>query len=197
NARLLVNEDAIESMLIANGFVSVDPSSLGFMEQVTLFSNAKYMVAASGAAILNMLWAPADAHVLVMMNDTRYANYWYFGNVASPIGQTLTYILGETLEAQLGGDIVHSNFKIDPQAVLDALAFRGLTNLTQPVQSLNDALQEVLDLAQEQQSAGDLAMAEQLYQEVLKVQPNHGEANHHLAVIETHTERLVDAIPRF
>ncbi len=197
NARLLVNEDAIESMLIANGFVSVDPSSLGFMEQVTLFSNAKYMVAASGAAILNMLWAPTDAHVLVMMNDTRYANYWYFGNVASPIGQTLTYILGETLEAQLGGDIVHSNFKIDPQAVLDALAFRGLTNLTQPVQSLNDALQEVLDLAQEQQSAGDLAMAEQLYQEVLKVQPNHGEANHHLAVIETHTERLVDAIPRF
>lgn len=197
NARVLVNEQAIEALLIANGFVGVDPSTLGFMEQVNVFSNAKYIVAASGAAILNMLWAPADAHVLVMMNDTLYANYWYFGNVASPIGQTLTYILGETLEAELGGDIVHSNFTIDPQAVLDALQFRGLANLINPEQSLHDALQEVLDLATAQQHAGDWAMAEQLYQEVLKVQPNHGEANHNLAVIETHTERLEDAIPRF
>jgi predicted O-linked N-acetylglucosamine transferase (SPINDLY family) len=197
NARMLVNEDAIETLLVANGFVGVDPSDLSFIEQVTVFSNAQYIVAASGAAILNMLWAPADAHVLVMMNDTRYANYWYFGNVASSIGQTLTYILGETLEAQLGGDIVHSNFRIDPQAVLDALAFRGLADLIQPEQSLHDPLQEVLDLAAEQQSAGDVAMAEQLYQEVLKVQPDHGEANHNLAVIETHTERLAAAIPRF
>lgn len=197
NARLLVNEQAIEEVLTANGFTSVDPSTLGFMEQVTLFSNAKYIVAASGAAILNMLWAPADAHVLVMMNDTRYANYWYFGNVATPIGQTLTYILGETLDAQLGGDVVHSNFTIDPQAVLDALQFRDLNGLVNPQQSLNNALQEVLDLAIEQQNAGELAMAEQLYHEVLAVQPNHGEANHHLAVIETHTERLAQAIPRF
>lgn len=197
NARLLVNEQAIEDVLIANGFTSVDPSTLGFMEQVTLFSNAKYIVAASGAAILNMLWAPADAHVLVMMNDTRYANYWYFGNVATPIGQTLSYILGETLDAQLGGDVVHSNFTIDPQAVLDALQFRGLSNLVNPQQSLHNALQEVLDLAIEQQNAGELAMAEQLYQELLTVQPNHGEANHHLAVIEAHTERLAQAIPRF
>lgn len=197
NARLLVNEQAIEELLSANGFTSVDPSTLGFMEQVTLFSNAQYIVAASGAAILNMLWAPADAHVLVMMNDTRYANYWYFGNVATPIGQTLTYILGETLDAQLGGDVVHSNFTIDPQAVLDALQFRGLTDLVNPAQSLHSALQEVLDLAIEQQNAGELAMAEQLYREVLKVQPDHAEANHHLAVIETHTERLTQAIPRF
>ncbi|EUJ09242.1 putative O-linked N-acetylglucosamine transferase, SPINDLY family [Methylophilaceae bacterium 11] len=197
NARLLVNEQAIEALLVANGFVGIDPSALGFLEQVTAFSNAKYIVAASGAAILNMLWAPADAHVLVMMNDTRYANYWYFGNVASPIGQTLTYILGETLEAQLGGDVVHSNFTIDPQAVLDALQYRGLTDVVHPAKSLHDALQEVLDLAIEQQNAGDLVMAEQLYQEVLNVQPHHAEANHHLAIIETHTERLAEAIPRF
>ena len=197
NARMLVNEQAIEELLVANGFVGVDPSALSFIEQVTLFSNAQYIVAASGAAILNMLWAPANAHVLVMMNDTRYANYWYFGNVATPIGQTLTYILGETLEAQLGGDIVHSNFRIEPQALLDALQYRGLTDVVNPAQSLDDALQEVLDLAIEQQNAGDLAMAEQLYHEVLAVQPNHAEANHHLAVIETHTERLAEAIPRF
>jgi predicted O-linked N-acetylglucosamine transferase (SPINDLY family) len=197
NARLLVNEQAIEELLVANGFVGVDPSALSFIEQVTVFSNAQYIVAASGAAILNMLWAPANAHVLVMMNDTRYANYWYFGNVATPIGQTLTYILGETLDAQLGGDIVHSNFTIDPQAVLDALQHRGLTDLVNPQQSLGNALQEVLDLAIEQQNAGELAMAEQLYHEVLNVQPNHGEANHNLAVIETHTERLTQAIPRF
>lgn len=197
NARMLVNGDVIETLLAANGFVSVDPSNLHFMEQVTVFSNAKYIVATSDAAILNMLWAPVDSHVLVMMNDTRYANYWYFGNVAASIGQTLTYILGETLDAQLGGDIVHSDFRIDPQAVLDALQFRGLVNLVNLQQSLHDALQEVLELAAERQNAGDLTMAEQLYQEVLKVQPNHGEANHHLAVIETHTERLAEAIPRF
>lgn len=197
NARLMVNEQAIEELLVANGFVGVDPSALSFIEQVTVFSNAQYIVAASGAAILNMLWAPANAHVLVMMNDTRYANYWYFGNVATPIGQTLTYILGETLDAQLGGDIVHSNFTIDPQAVLDALQHRGLTDLVNPQQSLDDALNEVLELAIEQQNAGELAMAEQLYHEVLNVQPNHGEANHNLAVIETHTERLTQAIPRF
>lgn len=197
NARMLVNEEAIEILLLTNGFVSIDPGDSSFMEQVTVFSNAKYIVATSDAAILNMLWAPADAHVLVMMNDTRYVNYWYFGNVAASIGQTLTYILGETLDMQLSDDIVHSDFRIDPQAVLDALQFRGLVNLANLQQSLYDALQEVLELAAERQNAGDLAMAEQLYQEVLKVQPNHGEANHHLAVIEAHTERLAEAIPRF
>jgi len=35
NARLMVNEQAIEELLVANGFVGVDPSALSFIEQIT------------------------------------------------------------------------------------------------------------------------------------------------------------------
>jgi hypothetical protein len=119
--RMVINEAAISRQLENMGFVSVDPSNLSFVEQVNLFSRAKYIVAASGAALVNMMWAPQGARIIVLINDASPVNYWYFGNIAFALGHRLSHVLGEIIDTGNFSDIVHADFLIDPQAVIDAL----------------------------------------------------------------------------
>jgi len=119
--RLVMNEAEIRSQLEKMGFVSVDPSNLSFAGQVELFSRAKYIVAASGAALLNMLWTPQGARVVVLMNDATPVCYWYFANIASALGHRLSYVLGEVVDNGNCSDIIHADFRVDLQAVIDAL----------------------------------------------------------------------------
>lgn len=196
NLHQLVNEQEIETLLVANGFVSIDPSQLNFAQQVTLFSNARYIVSASGAALVNMLWAPAGAQVIVLMNDTRYANYWYFANIAACAGHHLSYVLGKALPSKYCPDLHHADFKIDEQALISAFEYAGLADLQNPKQALGEALQEVLNLATQSQQAGEFAAAEQLYQEILKINPQHAQANHQLGVLEAQRSQFESALLR-
>ncbi len=196
NLRMMVNEQAIEALLVANGFTSIDPSRLTFMQQVALFSQAEYIVSASGAALVNMLWAPEGANVLVLMNDTKYANYWYFSNIAACVGLHLRYVLGKTLPSKQCTDLHHADFEISADAVLTALSDAGLSDLKNPQAELEQALFEVLALAIEHQNTGNIEAAKQLYHEILKVAPQHALANHHLGVIEAHQHSPKVALPR-
>ncbi|MGV3581612.1 MAG: tetratricopeptide repeat protein [Methylophilus sp.] len=196
NLRMMVNEQEIEALLVANGFTSIDPSRLTFMQQVALFSQAKYIVSASGAALVNMLWAPEGAHVFVLMNDTKYANYWYFSNIAACVGLHLRYVLGKALPSKQCTDLHHADFEIAADAVLNALNDVGLSDLKNPQAELDQALFEVLELAIENQNAGNIEAAKQLYHEILKVAPQHALANHHLGVIEAHQQSPKVALPR-
>ena len=113
NQRNLLNEGEIICMLEKQGFVSIDPSKLTFEEQVKKFSNAKCIVAPSGAALLNMLWAPQGANVVILMNDSKVANYWYFSNIAHSISHKLSYVLGKVVNTGNWTDINHADFEID------------------------------------------------------------------------------------
>lgn len=61
---------------------------------------------------------------------------------------------------------------------------------------LQQAVNEVLKLAIEQQNSGQLEQAEKLYLEIIRIQPHHAEANHNLGVIEAHTKDIHTALPR-
>ncbi|MDP2152605.1 MAG: glycosyltransferase family 61 protein, partial [Methylotenera sp.] len=125
HARSVVNEVAIQQKLESEGFVSIDPSTLSFTEQVRVFSRAKIIVAASGAALLNMMWAPEGAKVIVLMNDAKVVNYWYFSNIAFAVGHQLVYVLGKVVDTGNWNDINHADFEIDLEALATALKSFG------------------------------------------------------------------------
>jgi SAM-dependent methyltransferase len=128
HARSVVNEAAIQQKLESEGFVSIDPSTLSFTEQVRVFSKAKYIVAASGAALLNMMWAPEGAKVIVLMNDAKVVNYWYFSNIAFAIGHQFAYVLGKVVDTGNWNDINHADFEIDYDALAEALKLFGVAS---------------------------------------------------------------------
>ncbi len=61
---------------------------------------------------------------------------------------------------------------------------------------LQMATNDVLLIAIEHQKAGRVEQAEELYLEILNIQPDHAEANHHLGVIEVSQKSALDALPR-
>jgi tetratricopeptide (TPR) repeat protein len=63
--------------------------------------------------------------------------------------------------------------------------------------ALQDAIRDVLNDALAHQQAGRIEQAELLYQEILKIQPNHAEANHNLGVLEVESKGVLEALPRF
>jgi capsular polysaccharide biosynthesis protein len=121
NQRIVLNEPIMADGLEKLGFVKVDPSKLSFKEQVAKFSNAKCIVSPSGAALLNMLWAPKGAHVVILMNDSKVANYWYFSNIAACLAHQVSYVLGKVVSTGNWTDINHADFLIDFKEVLKSI----------------------------------------------------------------------------
>lgn len=64
SSRRLVNEEAVESMLMEFGFDIVIAENLSFIEQVQLFSSAGLIVGPHGGGFANIAFAPATAHIL-------------------------------------------------------------------------------------------------------------------------------------
>lgn len=67
NRRKMINQDAVEAFFVNKGFISVQPENMRFAEQVRLFSEASHIVV-DGSAILNSLFSPAKAKVLLLTN---------------------------------------------------------------------------------------------------------------------------------
>ncbi|MDI1299324.1 tetratricopeptide repeat protein [Methylotenera sp.] len=63
-------------------------------------------------------------------------------------------------------------------------------------QTLQNAINDVFQMAVDHQSAGNTQQAEQLYQEILNIQPQHAAANHNLGIIEASSKGAVLALPR-
>lgn len=183
HARSLLNEAEIQLKLESEGFVSIDPSVLSFSEQIRFFSNAKYIVAASGAALLNMVWSPVGAKVVVLMNDSKVANYWYFSNIAFSVGHQLSYVLGRIVNTGNWNDINHADFDVDVDSVVSALESYGLRFTAQP--AVNNVLNDALTIAKAHQRAGRLDDAINAYHRVLDIESEHAEANYNLALIKS------------
>lgn len=195
HARSVLNEHDVQLKLESEGFVSIDPSTLSFTEQIRFFSKAKYIVAASGAALLNMIWSPEGAKIIVLMNNSKVANYWYFSNIAFSFGHQLSYVLGNIVDTGNWNDIHHADFEVDLDAVVSALESYGLQF---PEQSaINVVLNKVLKTAKSYQQVGRLDEAIAAYQQVLQIEPEHAEANHNLGLIETQGGRTASALVRF
>lgn len=77
NTRRVVREDELREGLLARGFEVVEPGSLSPQEQIDTFSAAEMVVGPHGAALTNLLFAPAGVTVLELFTAS-YVNQCYW-----------------------------------------------------------------------------------------------------------------------
>jgi capsular polysaccharide biosynthesis protein len=73
--RVMANEAALETALRRRGFAIVRPERLSVARQIALARDAEVIVAPTGAAIANALFAPRGARVIEITPD-NYASHW-------------------------------------------------------------------------------------------------------------------------
>ena len=83
--RKVLNENAVEQMLVAHGFIALCFEDYTFEEQVRLCANAKILVGIHGAGLANMVFLPNQATVVELRKFDNGHNY-FFTHLASTIG---------------------------------------------------------------------------------------------------------------
>jgi capsular polysaccharide biosynthesis protein len=92
--RSVLNETEVVELLDRHGFLCVDPSTLSFVEQMSLFATASAIVSPHGAALTNLLFAPSSCRVLEMFGPTG----------GTPAFMVLAKALGQDYTAFVSGD---------------------------------------------------------------------------------------------
>lgn len=111
--RQLINETEIEKLLVDNGFSVIDTANLSFQEQVILFNNAKVIVAPTGAACANLIFAKENAKVIILMSIHKNMPYKYWMHMANARGiYNISYVLGEIVN-NINMDF-HADYYIKP-----------------------------------------------------------------------------------
>lgn len=106
--RKVINGAEIERYLHSIGFAIVEPEILNFSQQAALFKNAQIIIGASGAALANLIFAPNDARIIILIPQFKDTNYWYWQNIACATGKKITYVLSHSLE-----NGIHSDFSVE------------------------------------------------------------------------------------
>jgi O-antigen/teichoic acid export membrane protein len=89
--RAMANEAALEEALRERGFEIVYSEKLSFADQITLFSQARMIVALHGAGLSNIIWAPNGLQVLEIFPN-GYFNDCY-ARLAVQFGYNYDYIM--------------------------------------------------------------------------------------------------------
>lgn len=116
--RKVANAAELEKLLLARGYVPVEPERLTFLQQVRLFHHARAIVSPTGAALANAICCQPGARVAVLMGKHENMIYRYWSNLLGPLGIRVAYALGEiTGNHDLG---IHADFAVSADS-LDAL----------------------------------------------------------------------------
>jgi capsular polysaccharide biosynthesis protein len=95
NGRQLKNSINLERIATEAGFHIVDPATLSFAQQVTLFKNAKTVISPVGAAMINLLFCDAGCKILALAPRFEDGDYFYFTLLASLLEHDLRYLVGD------------------------------------------------------------------------------------------------------
>jgi len=80
-ARNTTNEDDVFSILEPYGFKRYCLSSLSFSEQITLFYNAKIIIATHGAGLVNSMFSKPETKVFELFQNKIKATYWFLNQM--------------------------------------------------------------------------------------------------------------------
>jgi len=97
-SRKLLNEDEVMSLLEKYNFEKVHPEELPYKEQVELFSSASIIVAVSGAALSNLIFAE-NLKIVLFYNPKLIATHFIL--MSKALGFTHKYIIGENINKNL------------------------------------------------------------------------------------------------
>lgn len=123
--REIINAAELEKLLVARGYVIVEPENLTFLQQIQVFRNAKAIVAPTGAGLSNAICCQRGTQVVVLMAKHKKMIYRYWSNLLTPIQVQVSYVLGNIKDYRGMG--IHGNFLIDTSDVVDSLPALGET----------------------------------------------------------------------
>lgn len=119
--RRLLNEDVVLGLLGDLGFTVVRADTVGFREQVELFSRADVVVGNMGAALTNLVFSPEGVRVVALATEAMSHDYFY--DIACQKRGRYWAVQGTAVDA--GRPSIASDFVVDEAlvraAVLEAL----------------------------------------------------------------------------
>ena len=121
--RKITNTTEIEKLMVARGYVIVEPDKLTFLQQIQLFNNAKAIVAPTGAALSNAIFCKPGTRVAILMakHENMIYNYWL--NMLAPLQVKVFYVLGSIVKNQDRG--IHGDFFVNKVDLIDLLEVFG------------------------------------------------------------------------
>lgn len=119
--RVIVNEAELAKALASLGFHEIVPSELTVREQIAAFSAAQVVVAAHGAALANLVFAPSDVLVVELSSATTL-HMTTFRELAHAIGQRIVTIVSDDYDlTRHENNPQFFDFRIDPEEVIGVL----------------------------------------------------------------------------
>jgi len=125
HSRVVLNEDVLLPMLMEHGFEVVDTDHLSFGAQIETFSQASEIIGPHGAALTNMLFAPAGCRVLEFFPPAGGSASFYL--LAAALGHDYGCYIDDVSQGpgqDCGNAMVHntSGMQVDVDFVHDWLA---------------------------------------------------------------------------
>lgn len=118
--RRLLNEAEITQKLEEIGFNVVYPEDMTLREQIAMFREAEAIVAPNGSALLNLIFAPPEVALIVLTQGALFN----WGGFQAPM-EALGYRFSWVASTDRPVNAKHADYRIDPDAILQALAARG------------------------------------------------------------------------
>jgi len=73
----IVNEEELEKVLIQYNFTIINNEDYSFLQQVSLFSNAKFLVSIHGAGLTNMIFMKENSNIFEFHKKRTNGKDWY------------------------------------------------------------------------------------------------------------------------
>lgn len=115
--RTIVNNDEVERFMINSNYEIIDTAELSFLEQVTLFSQAKIVIGASGATFTNILYMQPNTVAIIFYPSHPATNHGIFQPLADTAGVKLFHY--KTIPED--EESVHSNFIVNVNSIKEIL----------------------------------------------------------------------------
>jgi len=115
NARSLVNDEAVLQLVRQKQFSILDPGELSFIDQVSLFRDARVVVGPVGAAFANAIFCKPGCKVVVIAPFFEASNYDFFASLLGVMGHEVYFVVGPRVDD--GKDPLQMAYEAD----LDAL----------------------------------------------------------------------------
>lgn len=115
--RRLINRDVIENTLGKFPFVTIQPEKLSFLEQFTLYKNAKVIIGEYGSALHNSLFGSQELQVISLSGNHILSFIQH--RLCEVKDQQIGYVFGEAFYKK--DNRTMTDFLIDPKDLKEAL----------------------------------------------------------------------------